>query len=78
MHGLSLGRFLDERTKSTSRATAAQRRVVVVEVLEYHGSKLSEAVYDALKQASDKVDPIPFDVRNYKDRLYTDHGFGKQ
>jgi hypothetical protein len=78
VHGLSLGRYIDETTKSTPRGTASQRRVVVVEVLEPEaGAILSEGVYDALRKAGDAPVPIPFDVRKYKDRNYTDHGFGR-
>lgn len=77
VHGLSLGRYIDEKTKSNPRATSNQRRVVVMEVLDYEeGIILKEAVYNALVGARNSSAPIPFDVRNYKDRNYTDHTFG--
>jgi hypothetical protein len=79
VHGLSLGRYIDESTKSNSRATAPQRRVVVIEVFEpEEGVILDQAIYDALIEATDASPPIPFDVRNYKDRKYTNHSFGRQ
>lgn len=78
VHGLSLGRYVDETTNATTRETAGQRRVVVIEVFEpEEGAVLQEAVYDALIKAREAPDKIPFDVRDYKDRNYTDHGFGR-
>jgi hypothetical protein len=79
VHGLSIGRYIDEKTKSTSRATAVQRRVVVVEVFEKQPNVMyEEAVYDALIAARKASPPIPFDVRDYKDRSYTNHSFGRK
>jgi hypothetical protein len=77
VHGLSLGRFIDERSKSTPRETSTQRRVVVVEVLGFSRANLSKAVYDALRKAAEGPDPLPFNVTDYKDQTYTDHSFGK-
>jgi hypothetical protein len=77
VHGLSLGRYVDERTRSTEDQTAIQRRVVIVEVFEPEkGANLSEAVYDALVKAREEQ-KITFDVREYKDKNYTNHGFGR-
>lgn len=78
VHGLSLGRYVDEATRSDPKVTAVQRRVVIIEVLEpEEGAVLEEAVYDALIDATNASPPIPFDVRNYRERKYTDHGFGR-
>ena len=78
VHGLSLGRYVDDSTRSDPRATAVQRRVVVIEVFEpKEGADLGEAVPDALISATTASPPIPFDVRKYKDRKYTDHSFGR-
>lgn len=75
VHGLSLGRYIDNTTKfDNSRATAPQRRVVVIEVVEQdEGAILKDAVYDALVEAKNATEPIPFDVTKYHDRKYTDH-----
>jgi NurA-like 5'-3' nuclease len=79
VHGLSLGRYIDESTKSNSRVTASQRRVVVIEVFEpQKGVILEQAVYDALIEAAETSPRIPFNVRNYKDRKYTNHSFGRK
>jgi hypothetical protein len=79
VHGLSLGRFIDETTRSDTKATAVQRRVIVIAVFEPEGVtvNLEEAVPDALISATNASPPIPFDVRDYKDRKYTDHSFGR-
>jgi hypothetical protein len=82
VHGLSLGRFGDERTGGDTRRTASQRRVLVVEVLEVLAgdgkTALEDAVYDALRQARHANPPFPIDVTEYRDRKYTDHQFGRR
>lgn len=79
VHGLSLGRFIDESTRGDTVATASQRRVIIVEVLKHDvGVNLSEAIYDALKKAHAGNPPIPFNVSEYSDRKYTDHQFGNR
>jgi hypothetical protein len=82
VHGLSLGRFGDDRTGGDTRKTASQRRVVVVEVLRVMGgdgnTALGDAVYDALRRASHAEPPFPINVTEYRDRKYTDHQFGRR
>ena len=74
--GLSLGRFKDDRTKSNPTATSTQRRVVVVEILEQdEGTKIEDAIFDALIDAKKASPPIPFDAENYTDRKFTERGF---
>lgn len=79
VHGLSLGRYIDEITRSDPRLTAVQRRVVVIAVFEPEGgtANLEEAVPDALISATTTSPRIPFDVRDYKDRRYRDHSLGR-
>lgn len=74
--GLSLGRFKDESTKSNPTATSTQRRVVIVEILEQdEGTKIEDAIFDALIDAKKASPPIPFDAENYTDRKFTERGF---
>jgi hypothetical protein len=73
VHGLSLGRFKDEKTKSECTLTADQRRVVVIEVIDQDENiDYESAVYDALVNANLKTQ-IPFNVMNYKNRDYYDY-----
>lgn len=77
VHGLSLGQYSNKNAKSGCKITSDQRRVVVVSVIKQDdGVNLAEAVPDALIDARNSSNRLPFDIRDYEKPIYREEGFG--